>query len=173
MTGVLYLTGLLYKATPGELMGERPRHYPVKLAPHMAYLLYLQISDIESINNRKNSLCKTYFDSLTGIKMIRQYYQKQYDFVRYPILFDRNVSREQIHRIKSDMKSSGIVPGEWFNDVVHPKGSLRYCYIDGSCPVGESVSDRMINLPVTIHRQLNERDLQKLRKIFTQHLEAE
>jgi len=170
LAGALYVTGLLYKSSPGELQGERPRHYPVKLAPHMAYLLYRQLVDIKTINKKKGILCSNYRNGMEGIKMIRQYYHEQYNFVRYPILFDQSVSKKQIDQIKSAMKRAGIVPGEWFNDVVHPRGSLRYCYIDGSCPVGESLSERMINLPVTVHRQLNEHDLQKLRNIFMQHL---
>lgn len=169
-TGALYLSGLLYKSPPGELQGERPRHYPVKLVPHLAFLLYQQVREIESINNKKAALCQMYKESLEGIHGIKQYYRGDYNFVRYPVLIDRSVKHETILAIKSDMKKAGIVSGDWFNDVVHPAGSLRYCYIDGSCPTGESVSERMINLPVSVHRQLNNRDMNKLRTIFIKHL---
>jgi hypothetical protein len=68
------------------------------------------------------------------------------------------------------LKKNGIYPGEWFNDVVHPKGSFRYGYQEGSCIVGESVSNRIINFPVTVQNQLNNKDLERIREIFNKHL---
>ena len=171
MTGGLYLTGLLYKSPPAELQGEMPKNYPVKLSPYFAYLVYLQIREIEASNQLKNNLCEKYAQTLEDIPGIRQYYSSRYNFVRYPVLFESTVPMEKINAIKAEMKRSGIVAGEWFNDVVHPKGSLRYCYIDGSCPVGESVSERMINLPVTVHKQLNAKDLDRMKKIFQKQLD--
>jgi len=171
MAGLLYVTGLLYKSPPGELQGERPKHYPVKLSPYLAYLVYLQLKEIDVVNKKKDDLCQSYHIALGKIAGIRQYYSGDYNFVRYPVLFEKGVQPTAIQSVKSDLKSAGIVAGEWFNDVVHPKGSLRYCYIDGSCPIGESVSERMINFPVTVHRQLNKKDLAKVRKIFIKHLD--
>jgi len=170
LAGALYVLGLLYKSPPGELQGERPQHYPVKLAPYFAFLLHQQLKEIQIINKKKAALCQTYLQSLDGIPGIHQYYKDTYNFVRYPILIDRSIPSDKVRAIKSEMKKAGIVSGDWFNDVVHPAGSLRYCYIDGSCPTGESVSERMINLPVSIHRQLKTRDLEKLRSIFIKHL---
>jgi len=170
MAGFLYITGLLYKSPPGELQGEMPKHYPVKLSPYLAYLAYLQIEGIDAINQKKDKLCQQYYEALKGIPGIRHYYNKNYNFVRYPVLFEKEITLEQVRAIKSELKRSGIVAGEWFNDVVHPKGSLRYCYIDGTCPVGESVSERMINFPVTIHRQLKARDMKRIKDIFVKHL---
>jgi dTDP-4-amino-4,6-dideoxygalactose transaminase len=147
-----------------------PEHYPVKLSPYLAYIAYMQIAEIEEINRKKDKLCRAFYDTFNGIHGVKQYYSDGYNFVRYPLLFDKSVSEDRIKRVKDEMKKAGIVSGEWFNDVVHPKGSLRYCYVDGSCPVGESVTTRMINLPVNIHRQLNNKDLKKLRDIFARNL---
>jgi dTDP-4-amino-4,6-dideoxygalactose transaminase len=171
MAGFLYVTGLLYKSPPGELQGEMPVHYPVKLSPCLAFLAFLQIRDIEPINIKKDFLCRRYKETFEGIRGIKQYYSEDYNFVRYPVLFEKHVPAETIRAVRSEMKKAGIVAGEWFNDVVHPKGSLRYCYIDGSCPVGESVSDRMINFPVTVHKQLNDNDLKRIRSIFEKYLD--
>jgi len=171
MAGFLYVFGLLYKASEKELRGEMPEQYPVKLSPYMAFLVYAQIIDIESTNAKKDSLCQAYQDTLKGIPGIRQYYSPRYNLVRYPVLFERSVPAEKISLIKEELKKKGYRVGEWFNDVVHPKGSFRYCYIDGTCPVGESVSERMINFPVTIHRQFNKKDLDRIRKIFQTHLD--
>jgi dTDP-4-amino-4,6-dideoxygalactose transaminase len=170
MAGFLYVTGLLYKSPPAELRGEMPAHYPVKLNPYLAHLLYLQIKNIEETNHKKDLLVKRYFETFKDIPGIRQYYSTDYNYVRYPVLFDSNIPAGKISNIKNALKKSGIEVGEWFNDVVHPKGSYRYCYVDGSCPVGESVSERMINFPVTIHRQLVDKDFKKIREILIHHL---
>ena len=170
VAGALFVFGLLYKSPPGELQGDRPRHYPVKLVPHFAYLLHQQLKEIEDINDKKAATCRMYAEALEGIPGMRQYYKDHYNFVRYPILIEKSFGLKKVKAIKSDMKRAGMVSGDWFNDVVHPAGSLRYCYLDGSCPTGESVSERMINLPVSIHTQLNKRDLEKLRRIFVKHL---
>jgi hypothetical protein len=55
------------------------------------------------------------------------------------------------------------------NDVVHPSGSYRYCYTEGSCTTGEKISKRILNLPVSIHVQLTEKQLQKLKLIFVEN----
>lgn len=170
MAGVLYLTGLLYRSPSAELKGERPTHYPVRLSSGLAYFAYMQLKEIEKINKIKGELAGKYYEAFKNIKGLRQYYNTDYVYARYPLLFDRGIRPSKIKAIKDEMKRSGIVAGEWFNDVVHPKGSFRYCYIDGSCPVGESVAERMINFPITIHKQLDDTDLKKAREILVKHL---
>ena len=61
--------------------------------------------------------------------------------------------------------------GEWFNDVIHPKGSFCYNYTLGTCKVGESVSQRIINFPVNIHSYFNNKDLEKINTIFNEELD--
>src|SRR5690606_26001509 len=77
-------------------------------------------------------------------------------FVRFPIVFRANVSDQTISNIKEEALRSGFNFGQWFNDVVHPKGSLRYCYEENACPNGEFVSRNIINLPVNINRVITE-----------------
>jgi dTDP-4-amino-4,6-dideoxygalactose transaminase len=62
------------------------------------------------------------------------------------------------------------IVGDWFNDVVHPMGSFRYCYMNGNCPIGESISSRIINLPVNISKKLNVKDITKIAEIIKDQL---
>lgn len=172
MSGFLYLTGLLYKSPPGELQGERPKHYPVRLSAGLAYIAALQIRNIKKVNEIKAGQARIYFENFKNIRGLKQYYAPHYNFARYPILFEQEVPLESISKIKRSLKLKGIHTGEWFNDVVHPRGSLRYCYLDGSCGVGESIADRMINLPISIHKQLNDKDLAAARQIILKQLNA-
>lgn len=171
ITRILGYMRLRFKSTQKELDGEMPEHYPVKLGDNLAYLGYLQMKDIESTNQFKADIASNYGRVLSNVKNIRQYYNPDYNYVRYPIVLNEGVSKDKIDSIRKALAEEGIRTGEWFNDVVHPVGSFRYCYKDGSCPIGESISKRILNLPINIHSELKERDYKSIERIFKQHLD--
>ncbi len=162
---------MLFRSSEDELQGEMPRHYPVRLSPYLAVFGFLQMKEIYRINRIKNEITKGYNTTLKSIPGIAMFYSNRYNYVRYPVLFEKKVSYDTIEKIKEDLSGAGISVGEWFNDVVHPKGSFRYCYIKGFCNIGESVSKRIINLPVNIHYRPSQKDLREIRNIFKKHLE--
>lgn len=166
----LNLFGLVFQSSEAEIQGEMPKNYPVKLSSYLSLFGYLQMREISGINRIKNETAKRYNITLEGILGISTFYDERYNYVRYPILFDKNISFEKIKKIKKDLAGAGISVGEWFNDVVHPKGSYRYCYVDGFCKVGESVSKRIINLPVNIHWVPSQKELIGMKNIFEKHL---
>lgn len=162
--------GLMFNSSQEELDGKMPEHYPVKLGNNLAYLGYLQCEQMDSINKYKSEVARSYSEIFTNISRIKHYYHPDYNYVRYPILFDEDVSLNTILQIKSDLKKIGIITGEWFNDVIHPKGSFRYNYNEGECPVGESISRRIINLPVNIHYALKPKDFDNIKSVFKKYL---
>lgn len=167
---IIGIAGLVFKTPEGELQGERPKKYPVILSDSLALIGYLQMRDIVRINKAKSLICKNYQEFLGDIPGIRTFYSDSYNFVRFPVLFHEEVPNAAIEKIKSRLRKSGITFGEWFNDVVHPAGSYRYCYEDGTCPAGESVSKRILNLPVNVHTRLSEADMKLIRRVFMQNL---
>lgn len=167
----LNIFGLLFRSSKKELSGEIPQYYPVKLSPYLAILGYLQMKEIYIVNKTKNEIAKNYNTTLKNTYGITLYYSESFNYVRFPILFNKEVSFDIIERIKNDLTKSGISVGQWFNDVVHPIGSFRYCYIDGLCKIGESVSKRIINLPVNIHYRPSQKELNAIKYIFKKHLE--
>ncbi len=168
---LLKIFGLLFRSSEDELQGEMPQYYPVRLSPYLAIFGYLQMKEIYRINRIKNEITKKYNTTLKSIPGIALFYSDRYNYVRYPVLFEKKVSYDIIEKIKEDLVGAGIAAGEWFNDVVHPKGSFRYCYVNGFCNIGESVSKRILNLPVNIHCFPSQKDLIKIKKIFKKHLE--
>lgn len=168
---VLRILGTSYKTSDKELRGELPDHYPVRLNKSLSLFGYLQMRDINTINSIKSDISRKYTESLKDINGIVQYYSPEVNYVRFPLVFKEDVPKENIERIKADLLEIGIAPGEWFNDVVHPSGSFRYCYVDGLCPKGESVSKRILNLPVNIHYRLQDNDYAAIRRIFLQNLD--
>ena len=163
---MLKLLGLLYVSSKAEIQGEMPEHYPVKLSKSLAFLGSQQMKEIQKINQIKAEIVREYFNIFKGLKNIRQYYNENYNYVRYPIVFGSEVDLDKIRKIKKELARSGVFTGEWFNDVVHPKGSYRYCYDTGLCPVGESISLRMLNLPVNINNRISSTRLKEVREIL-------
>jgi len=158
--------GLIFSTPEEELQGERPGKYPVRLAGCLSYLGYLQLKDLEQTTRIKREICTSYEASFGQIAGIQTFYKPEYDFVRYPIVLPEDISADARQTLREKLRKAGYVMGEWFNDVVHPAGSYRYCYSEGVCPTGEAISKRILNLPVNIHAKLNNRDLTRIRQIF-------
>jgi len=158
--------GLIFRTPEEELQGERPGKYPVRLAGCLSYLGYLQLKDLEQTTRIKREICMSYEGSFGKIPGVQTFYKPEYDFVRYPVVLPDGLSEGARQALRDKFRDAGYTMGEWFNDVVHPAGSYRYCYSDGVCPTGEAISKRILNLPVNIHAKLNNRDLTRIRQIF-------
>ena len=145
-------------ATPeSEINGEFPPYYPSRMSNLRAYIAYLQLKNIDRLIKIKKQIVKVYSEVLGQYtKLFKQFYNPNAVYVRYPFVpICNNLSREFL--VKWFSKRTSIEIGIWFNDVVHPKGSFRYCYNLGSCMVGEKFSKIILNLPVNlrIYKALN------------------
>jgi len=164
---VLKFTGLLHKTSPMEVAGELPDNYAYKLPASLAVFGYHQMASIHQVNTRKQQLAQRFYDLLKDLKDLHVFYADNYNLVRFPIVFKSHVKPETIERIKQEAKSKGYELGVWFNDVVHPKGSYRYCYSEGTCKVGEHISQVIVNLPININVHLSDAELAEIKAIFT------
>lgn len=72
--------------------------------------------------------------------------------LRYPIAVRDPADR--LH-LRAGLLSMGIEPGAWFDDVVHPAGSLGHGYVAGQCPNGERLARSIVNLPLGLHAELS------------------
>jgi perosamine synthetase len=164
---VLRKLSLLYSSPAAELKGELPENYPVKLSSSFAYLGYLQVKDMVSMNEKKYYIATKYHDAIKNIEGIHSYNTANVVFGRYPLLLKNEITEVSYHELRRTItKHSGIETGEWFNDVVHPRGSYRYMYTDHSCPVGESVAKRILNLPVTVRSVPNDIQVRRIADIL-------
>lgn len=165
--GLLRKMNLLGATSRSEIEGEMPEHYPVKLSEPLAFLGYLQLKDISEVNIIKTGIAKKYHEQIAGSVGVKDFYSPNYIYVRYPVLFDDSITVDQLNQIKLIIrKNLKMAVGDWFNDVVHPKGSYRYCYVKGSCGIGEKVVKKIINLPVNIHMAPDYIKIDKLKDIF-------
>lgn len=166
---VLRKLNLLYRTSQKEIDGEIPEQYPTKLNPKLSCFLSNQLKDIQGSNEQKKKIVSEYDNAFSHFKNISCSGSASQVLVRYPIVFNEKVDFSTISAIKSEAASKGYHFGQWFNDVVHPKGSYRYDYSEGSCPVGEFVSERMINLPVNANYPLTKNELEEVISLFEKH----
>lgn len=158
-----------YATSKKEVQGIKPEKYPTRIHPFLSCFLVPQLRDINSINREKIRIINQYSSLLSRFKSIRPIDVENAVLIRYPILFDRNVSLDQINALRAEAISRGFRFGEWFNDVVHPRGSYRYMYNEGSCEVGEFVAERILNLPVNAFHALDEKELSELESLIRKH----
>lgn len=135
-------------------MGDLPPFYPVKLRKSLTNFLVIQLENITAINKQKIEQANIYHSFFSQFNDLIPVFKENYVLVRYPLIFKENIRLEQIQAIKNKGKELGFEFGEWFNDVVHPKGSFRYGYTANSCVNGEYISERILNIPINIHSPL-------------------
>lgn len=158
-----------YATSKEEVEGIKPSNYPTRIHPLLTCVLVQQLRNTASINRKKREIVDQYDMFLSKFKSIQRIDIENAVLIRYPILFNQEVSLDQINALRKEGISLGYRFGEWFNDVVHPKGSYRYMYTDGSCQVGEWVADRILNLPVNAFHAPDKRELETLEKLIRKH----
>lgn len=162
----LRLFNLVYQTSEDEINGILPENYPVKLNPLLSNFGYNQMKRIEEINSKKKAIQEKLVKAFDNFEDLEKYEMSNTVLVRFPILFKSNVKQEVIFTITKQSLNKGFLFGEWFNDVVHPKGSFRYGYDSGMCPEGELVASRMLNIPVNACSGITSSEIQEIVAIF-------
>jgi len=145
---ILKRLGLIFQSEGDELSGDRPKPYPVKLDNFLSYIGYLELKYINDIISNNKKLALKYQEIFQNFNDIKTFYCPNIIYVRYPVL----IQTTQFDKLIDELgKQSDFEIGRWFNDVVHPRGSFRYCYISGNCTEGEKISEKIINFPMSIH----------------------
>ncbi len=155
---ILRRLGFISQSESNELAGHKPSQYPVKLDHFLSYIGYLELKDIENIIQHNKKLALKYQEIFQNFDDIKTFYSPDIIYVRYPILIRTSV----FDRLTDELaKKSDFEIGRWFNDVVHPRGSFRYCYISGNCVAGEEISKKIINFPMSIHISIDDIEANK------------
>ncbi|MGB5989338.1 MAG: DegT/DnrJ/EryC1/StrS family aminotransferase [Marinifilaceae bacterium] len=163
IVGGFNVLGFFYQSSKKEIYGDMPKHYPLKMNVCLYGILIEQLLSINEIIYKKECVQDLYYKYLRDKKSIQVFNPKNKLMVRYPIIINDIKNKDSIVNL---FKLEKITVGNWFNDVIHPKGSYRYMYNDGDCPVAENVADSIINLPISIYCSISslEKSLIKINK---------
>ncbi len=176
------LLGLVAKTPDSEISGESQPDYRAGLHPLSAALGLMQARRFETLHASRRQQAADYDALLAGLPgWVRPGRGADTDtapgvppsasraddvLLRYPVLLPETVSREAVI---AELEAIGVVGGTWFDDVVHPRGSLRYGYAAGQCPNGEHAARTVLNLPLGLHATLSPAQRSALRAIAERH----
>ncbi|MCH2215504.1 MAG: DegT/DnrJ/EryC1/StrS family aminotransferase [Flavobacteriales bacterium] len=160
------ISRLVYATSQKEVDGIMPETYATKLNPLLCNVLLPQLQEIRVINQTKRKVLESYAKRFAQVSSLIPIDIDNAVMIRYPLIFNDGVEDMQIDSLREVALKKGYRFGEWFNDVIHPKGSYRYMYQQGSCPVGETMAKRMLNLPVNAFAVLSESELDEVVSII-------
>lgn len=147
--------GLVAKTPDSEVRGESQPDYHLGLHPLSAALGWAQARRHEAVWALRRQQAADYDELLARAEAWQRPARAAgVVLLRYPLRLRHPASRDQL---LADLAALGIVGGTWFDDVVHPAGSLRYGYADGDCPMGEAAARSVLNLPLGQHARLSAR----------------
>ncbi|WP_018150569.1 aminotransferase class I/II-fold pyridoxal phosphate-dependent enzyme [Leeia oryzae] len=165
--GILRRLRLLFATPAAELAGQMPTGYPSAMSPFGACLGVQQLTDYATTEALRRQQAGQYVAALSAVTAIEiPAIGAEDTLLRFPfMLSDQAVARGWTRpAFMAHIKArTGIQLGSWFNHVVHPTGSHGHGYQEGSCPVGERVASRMMNLPLGRHVRLDDARLKQLR----------
>lgn len=139
-----------------------PADYKKRMASSQKKILERRLKDIYNIIEHRRWVTLQYERLLQNIGMIPLKLDEGYDpiFLRYPLLV------KDKKRLLEEAKKNRIEIGDWFVSPLHPiEGDLSlWGYDKGICPVAESISRKILNLPV--HKKINEDYILKLHRFL-------
>lgn len=151
--------GVVADTPAGELQGSARPDYRLGLHPWSAALGDRQACRAAEVWAARRAQAQVY-DALVPAAL-RPERGAGDVLLRYPLRLPAGLSRDTLAAL---LAADDIELGCWFDDVVHPRGSLRYGYRTGDCPVGEATADCVANLPLGLHAGLSDRHRQALQR---------
>ncbi len=150
--------GVVADTPAGELQGLARPDYRLGLHPWSAALGERQARRAAEVWAARVAQAQAY-DALlpAALRLVRG---EGDVLLRYPLRLPDGLDRDTL---TAALAKDGIELGCWFDDVVHPRGSLRPGYTAGDCPVGEATARCVANLPLGLHAGLSERQVRALR----------
>jgi perosamine synthetase len=154
---------LIAKTPDAEIRGEAAPDYHCGLGAWQAWVGAAQARQAQALWARRRSQVAEYTRRLAGS---RRFLLPDVDdssiLLRYPLRLRDPGDRPAV---VAELAALGIEAGLWFDDVVHPRGSVRYGYRDGDCPRGEALAGSIINLPLGRHVSISELQWRRLREV--------
>ncbi len=171
--------GLVAATRPAELSGHAQPDYLQALPDRLARLALPQLARMPQVLALRRQQARQYTEALAGSPWLTPLMgappsprpspaRGEGDggsLLRFPLAVAEPCQREAL---RAGLRALDIEPGVWFDDVIHPTGSLRHGYTEGDCPNGERLARCIVNLPLGLHARLSERQWQGLRRLAQQ-----
>lgn len=130
------------------------------LANSLAKIGAFQLQRVDSFNKRRMEIAQEYNDLMVelGEPPVHVITKASHVFLRYALKAKNN---EEFCRF---LEHFNVVPGDWFNYVVHPYAPEREAlgYKMGSCPNAETAAKTVVNIPN--HPKMGAEDVEYVKK---------
>ena len=138
-----------------ELTGVKPTVFPQKYPNALAFLLIGQLAKLDTYNRKRMQMANYYcraFKNLRGIMLPK--INDNAIYLRFNILI------EKAEKIRLLAKNKGIFLGNWYHNVIDPKGVKlgKIGYKKGMCPKSERLAKMSVNLPTYPRLSFSEAD---------------
>ncbi|MDO8658603.1 MAG: aminotransferase class I/II-fold pyridoxal phosphate-dependent enzyme [Candidatus Levybacteria bacterium] len=150
---------LSFPISKEERSGKISENLTKKLPNALACLALFQLERIDKFNKKRETISKLYIEKFTGSEFNLPY-KNIIPFLRFPVLLE---NRDEILAF---FKKRGIYLGNWYSNVIDPKGvnMEKIFYKLGSCPNSEKIARKIINLPT--YPTMSDSDVRKILKLF-------
>jgi len=137
---------LSFPVSKGELQGKKPQTYAMKYPNALAMLLINQLNKLDRYRDNRRAVSLYYEQKLKQIHMPYLDNRGQSSRLRFGI---RSTNQQHILKIA---KQKGVLLGNWYHNVVDPKGSdmSKSGYKMTLCPNAEMLAKSIVNLPTRI-----------------------
>ncbi|MBN1373752.1 DegT/DnrJ/EryC1/StrS family aminotransferase [Candidatus Dojkabacteria bacterium] len=128
-----------------ELKGKKPHKYPRKLSNALSMVVVKELDQLTDNLDHRTLISNIYENKISNNK-IQTLRLKNHAFVKFPIIME---SSQEKDRIESLLVKNRVPIKDWYSKVVYPsKVNLNAMkYVNGTCPVAESITKRILNLP--------------------------
>jgi dTDP-4-amino-4,6-dideoxygalactose transaminase len=128
----------------------------------LAKIGVFQLQRLNSFNEERREIARRYNELLEGlgVSAVQEIPNIDHVFLRYAL------STKSGQEFRRFLRHYQIVPGNWFDYVVHPYPVQRETlgYQAGSCPVAENAATTVVNIPN--HPKMNDEDVEHVGRIL-------
>lgn len=147
---------------PGEKQSVPPAKITLQYPNALAHIACQQFRLLETFNEHRRKLARLYKEKLPNQELVNlETEREKHIYLRFSLL------ASNVDALKAQAKSQGIILGDWYDLPLAPKGVVNsnIHYQEGSCPIAEEVSKRIINLPT--HPKVFAADVEKIVELFS------
>jgi len=148
---VLQKLGILTKAVhKKEKQGEKPAYLPSRMPNVLAVLGRHQFKKLGKFNQHRRKMAQIYDQKITARDLIKPPMREGRIYLKYPLLLSHQPAAPILAHLR---KKKIFLYDGWQNSPIVPSDTKleKIGYTFGECPVSESISQRLINLPTHIN----------------------
>ncbi|MCB9804039.1 DegT/DnrJ/EryC1/StrS family aminotransferase, partial [Candidatus Nomurabacteria bacterium] len=130
-----------------ELSGGQPRSTPSKLSPLLARVVSHYLGELGILRSMRSDQVDQYRKSLDWMREIGCILPDwNGPFIKFPVILPEEIDRDEL---RSFLQNRGSYISDWYDPVIYPTGTVLegVKYMPGTCPLAESVSKQILNLP--------------------------